>query len=87
MHEQVSLTIEGKPGQEVQVWYRGSASDDTDDPAPIVYTGKLGADGRVTISVPRAYLVVGYPTRKGGTPLPLHDDNSTSRTVKLPADQ
>jgi len=32
-----------------------------DEPPPPVYSGRLGADGRVTVSVPCAYLVVVSP--------------------------
>ena len=81
MDNQISLTIEGEPGQEVQVWYRGDR--ESEEPAPIVYTGKLGPDGRVTVSVPRAYLLVGTPTRRGGVPLQLHTETGPSKTVQL----
>jgi hypothetical protein len=65
------LTIEGTPGEEVQIWYRGSSDTEQGDPAPIVFTGRLGSDGRVTVVVPQAYLVVGKPNRRGGMPLDM----------------
>jgi hypothetical protein len=85
--ETISLTIEGKPGQDVQVWYRGDRDSESEDPAPIVYTGKIGADGSVTISVPRAYLVLGTPVRRGGIPLELHREEGASKTVRMPENQ
>ena len=87
MDQHISLTIEGEPGQEVQVWYRGDRDSDSDDPAPIVYTGKLDSDGRVTVQVPRAYLVVGFPTRRGGVPAPLHEETGDSKTIRLTSAQ
>jgi hypothetical protein len=53
----VSLTIEGEPGAEVEVVYR----DRGDEPPPSAYTGKLGPDGRVTVSLPRGYFLVFSP--------------------------
>lgn len=87
--ETIELTIVGGPGEEVQVWYRGNMGDDPDlgDPAPIVYTGKLGIDGRVTISVPRAYLVLGRPVKRAALPLPLHEEIAASKTVELPPEK
>ena len=57
MVEMASLTIEEEPGAHVQVLYR----DRGDDPPPPVFTGRLGPDGRVTVSVPRGYFVVLSP--------------------------
>jgi hypothetical protein len=79
----LSLTIEGEPGEEVQVWYRGDRDADSGDPAPIVYTGTLDADGRVTISVPRAYLVLGTPVRRNGMPLDLQGEKANNKTVRM----
>ena len=79
--DEIDLNIEGEPGEEVQVWYRG---DQETGEAPIVYTGKLGPDGRVTVSVPRAYLVLGRPIRSGGVPLDLHGEMATTKTIRLP---
>ena len=88
-NEKIDLTIEGEPGEEVQIWYRGDRDRDPEegDPAPIVYTGKLGPDGRVTVSVPRAYLILGRPVRRGGTPLALHSETGRSKTVRFPKDK
>jgi cellulose biosynthesis protein BcsQ len=77
----ISLTIEGDPGEDVQVWFRGDR--ETGD-APIVYTGKIGSDGRVVVSVPRAYLMLGRPVRRGGIPLDLQNEKGSTRTVRLP---
>jgi hypothetical protein len=85
MAEQISLTIEGEPGQEVQVWYRGDR--ESEEPAPIVYTGKLDEKGSLTITVPRAYLLVGSPTRRGGIPLQLGGEDGPSKTVRLTSTQ
>ena len=79
----ISLTIEGEPGQEVQVWYKGDREADVDDPAPIVFTGKIGPDRRVTTTVPRAHLMVGVPTRANGTLYKLNEEDGDSKTVKL----
>jgi len=75
--ENVSLTIEGEPGEEVRVVYRSNA----DPQPPPVWNGNLGPDGRVTISVPRAYLVV--LGRHGEAVLRLFETESTSETVRF----
>lgn len=83
----IELTIEGQPGEEFQIWYRGGRGDTKNaDLAPIVYTGKLGQDGRLTISVPRAYLLLGRPVRRGGIPLALHRESGSTKTARLPQD-
>ncbi len=79
--DEISLTIEGEAGQEFQIWYRGN--QDAGE-APIVQTGKLGADGRLTVQVPRAYLLLGKPVRAEGVPLDLQQEAGASRTVRLP---
>ncbi|MDQ6788651.1 MAG: hypothetical protein M3033_17750 [Acidobacteriota bacterium] len=83
MQKEIYLTVEGEPGQEIQIWYRGDRDDDSGDPAPIVFTGKLGADGRVTIRVPRAYLCVGFPERRACQPLELFNEKGDSFTVRF----
>src|SRR5829696_4612528 len=83
---EIYLTIEGDPGQEVQVWYRGDQSADMEDPAPIIFTGLLGEDGRITVRVPRAYLCIGYPVRRGCQPHRLDEADGDSVTVRLAAD-
>jgi hypothetical protein len=77
----MKLTIVGRPYEEVEVWYRGDR--DTGE-APLVHTGKLAKDGRLTITVPRAYLVVGKPGRRSGVPLDLHNEKSSTFTYPLP---
>ena len=79
--EPVSLTVESEPGEDVQIWYRG---DREAARAPIVYTGKIGPEGSVVVSVPRAYLMVGKPERQSGIPLNLQREQGSARTVLLP---
>jgi hypothetical protein len=81
--ENIDLTIEGKPGDEVQVWYRGDREIEEGDLAPIIYTGRIGSNGRVIVSVPRAYLVLGRPVRQTVTTLPLHEETAAAKTVRL----
>jgi hypothetical protein len=76
----VMVTVEGRPGEDVQVWYRG---DRETGEAPIVFTGKLGPDGRIDIPLPRAYLLLGRPNRRGGIPLALDKETQSAITVKL----
>lgn len=78
----IDLTIEGAPDEAVQVWYRGDMETGS---APLVFTGKLGVDGRVTITVPRVYVLVGRPTRSGGIPMKLHEVQGNTASVKLSA--
>jgi hypothetical protein len=78
--DKIQLTVVGEPGEEIQIRYRG---DRETGEAPVVYTGNLGPDGRVTIPVPRAYLVLGGSARTGVTPLELHDEKESARTVHL----
>ncbi|HEX8652839.1 MAG TPA: hypothetical protein VF708_18630 [Pyrinomonadaceae bacterium] len=73
-----SLTIEGKPGEEVRVLYR----DRGDEPPPPIWEGKLGADGRVTIDVPQGYLVV-LGSNGGQAVLELYKTKPASETVRL----
>ncbi|HET9767520.1 MAG TPA: hypothetical protein VFS60_11775 [Thermoanaerobaculia bacterium] len=82
----IKLTIEGPPGETVQVWHRGNAGDDPElgDPAPIVFTGEICDDGRVTIEVPRKYLVLGRPTKRGALPMRLDLEQGEAKTVQLP---
>ena len=80
-HNTISLTVEGQPGEDIQIWYRGDR--DADDPAPIVFTGKLDETGPVTVSVPRAYLLVGRPERQDGTPVSWGAETDSDKTVKL----
>ncbi len=75
------MTIEGAPGEKVEIWYRG---DRATGEAPLVYSGKLGRTGRVTLKVPRAYLVIGKPGRRSGTPLDLQREGSSSHTLQMP---
>ncbi len=63
MQKEIYLTIEGEPGREVQVWYRGDQDSDLPDFSPVVFTGKLGSDGRITVRIPRVYLCVGFPEK------------------------
>lgn len=86
MQNEIYLTIEGEPQKEVQVWYRGDRdvdSEENGDSAPIVFTGKLGVDGRITVRVPRAYLCVGSPERRGCVPIQLNDEAGDSVTVRI----
>ena len=74
------LTIIGKPGAEVRIVYR----DRGDEPPPDVWSGKLGSDGKATVSVPQAYLVV---LGSGESiPLPLHQTPAETETVNLKFD-
>jgi hypothetical protein len=75
--EKVSLTIIGEPGEEVRVVYRSNA----DPQPPPVWEGNLGRDGRETIPVPRAYLVV--IGRSGQVVLRLHESEDTALSVRL----
>ena len=79
--EQVSLTIVGEPGEEVRVVYRSNA----DPQPPPVWEGKLGQDGRETITVPRAYLVVIGKSEQAV--LSLHESEDTAVTVRLSESQ
>lgn len=89
MQNEIYLTIEGEPQREVQVWYRGSGAavdseeNGSDNPAPIIFTGKLGADGRVTVRVPRAYLCIGSPERRDCVPLRLNEESGNTASVRL----
>ena len=82
--ENIDLTIEGAAGDQVQVWYRGNQGSDDPDPAPIIYTARIGTNGRVIVSVPREYLALGRPVRRGATPLDLREEKAASKTVRLP---
>jgi hypothetical protein len=83
MKNEIYLTIEGKPEQEVQVWYRGDRDADIDDPAPIVFTGILGTDGRISVRVPRAYLCIGYPEKQSCQPHNFYEEKDDRVTVRL----
>ncbi|HEY4647690.1 MAG TPA: hypothetical protein VIG95_01235, partial [Gemmatimonadales bacterium] len=81
----IELTVEGSPGQEFQIWFRANPdSQSLGYFAQIVYTGEVGPQGSVTISVPRAYLMLGKPVRRAGEPLDLSNEQGPSKTVKLP---
>lgn len=82
----VMLTINGVEGEPVQIWYRGAQDAPGDDPAPIVYTGIVGKHGTLTVIVPRAYLVLGRPTRRGGVPLALHQETAPAWSVRMPSE-
>jgi hypothetical protein len=82
MQEEIYLTVAGKPGEQVQVWYRGDATSDLADPSPIVFTGKLGLDGQITVRVPRAYLCLGFPEKSGCKPLDLSKEKGDAFTVQ-----
>jgi hypothetical protein len=75
-NEEVSLTIVGEPGEEVRVVYRSNA----DLQPPPVWEGNLGRDGRETITVPRAYVVV--IGKSGQAVLRLHESEDTALTVR-----
>lgn len=77
--ESIQLTIEGEPGEKLTVRYRGNREED--DPSPIVYEGAIGSDGRLTVAVPRAYLVI--LSRHGTMPLMLHEEPGTQKTIRL----
>jgi len=83
MQKEIFLTIEGEAGQDVQVWYRGDQSADVEELAPIVFTGILGMDGRITVRVPRAVLCVGYPERRACQPHNFRQEEGDSVTVRL----
>lgn len=76
--ETTALTIEGQPHEKVTVVYRGNRDD---DPPPAIWIGDLGPQGRVTIDVPQAYIVLlGESEDK---PLQLFDTKPRSLTVRL----
>jgi hypothetical protein len=77
--ERVTLTIEGEAEEQVRVLYRSNA----DPQPPPIWEGKLGADGRITVSVPRAYIVV--ISGSGQAVLRLHESDATQKTVRLTA--
>ncbi len=79
--EKVSLTIVGEPGEEVRVVYRSNA----DPLPPPVWQGNLGGDGRETIPVPRARLVVVGKSRH--VELRLHESEDTAVTARLSESQ
>ena len=79
--EKVSLTMVGEPEEEVRVVYRSNA----DPQPPPVWEGNLGRDGRETIEVPRAYLVV--VGKSGQAVLRLHESEDTALTVRLSESQ
>ena len=91
MQKEIYLTIEGEPEQAVQAWHRGNRDDESPDSAPVIFTGKLGSDGRVTVRVPRAYLCVGFPEKSGCQPHHFENETGDNVTVslaaKLPSDQ
>jgi hypothetical protein len=49
-----------------------------------VFTGRIGTDGRVETPVPRGYLLVGRPTRRGGVPVPMDTAKGNTVTITLP---
>ncbi len=87
MQEEIYLPIEGEPGREVQVWYRGDRDSELPDPSPVVFTGKLGSDGRITVRIPRAYLCIGVPEKAGCDPHDFENEKGDSVTVSLKAEQ
>ena len=87
MQKEIYLTIKGEPGREVQVWYRGDRDSESADPAPVVFTGKLGSDGRVTVRVPRAYLCVGFPEKVGCQPHHFENETGDDVTISLETEQ
>jgi hypothetical protein len=86
MQSEIYLTIEGEPGQEVQVWYRGSQDSDLPNSSPVIFTGKLGADGRITVRVPRAYLCVGIPEKAGCKPFNFENETDENVTISFKAE-
>ncbi len=78
-NEPVTLTIEGEAEEQVRVLYRSNA----DPQPPPIWEGKLGVDGRTTISVPRAYLVV--VGASGEAVLRLHESEAPEQTIRLTA--
>ena len=76
----VSVNVEGVPGEPVQIWSRGNRESGE---APILFTGKIGDNGRVSVTVPRDYLMLGRPVRSDGTPLDLLKEQAAAVTVKL----
>jgi hypothetical protein len=76
-----SLTISGKPHEEVRVVYR----DRGEEPPPPIWEGTLGADGRVTVDVPQGYLVI--LGTSGQAVLRLHETKPASQTVRLGSTQ
>lgn len=87
MQKEIYLTIEGESGREVQVWYRGDQGSDLPDPSPVVFTGKLGSDGRITVRIPRAYLCVGFPEKYRCNPYHFEKETGDNVTISLKAEQ
>lgn len=83
MVDNIDLTIEGRPGDDVQIWYRGNREAEDGDAAPVIYTGRIGSNGRVVVSVPRAYLLLGRPNRRVVTVLDLIEEKASTKTVVL----
>lgn len=75
--EQAELTIDGIAGDEVVVNYLNRG----EDPPPPIWTGPLGHEGRVTIRVPHAYLIV--RSAHGDAILKLHEARPERETVVL----
>lgn len=76
----IQLKIEGEPGVELTIRYRGN-SDEDEAPSPVVYEGAIEAAGSVTVIVPRIYLVI--LSRHGTLPLRMHEETGSNKTVKL----
>lgn len=72
-----SLTLIGKPGEKAKVIYR----DRGDEPPPPIWEGQIGGEGRVTIDVPQAYLVV--LGSRVHVPLRLFETKPVALTVAL----
>ncbi len=87
MQKEIYLTIEAESGREVQVWYRGDQDSDLPDFSPVVFTGKLGSDGRITVRIPRAYLCVGFPEKYGCIPHHFEKETGDSVTISLKAEK
>jgi len=81
MTENINLVIQGLPGDQVQVWYKGE--DEMDEPAPVIYTGRFGSDGVIFVSVPRVHVHVGRPVRVTVLSLPLMNEVGPAKLVKL----
>jgi MinD-like ATPase involved in chromosome partitioning or flagellar assembly len=78
--DSVLLTLVGYPGDEVQIWRK---ADSKLGKNPVLYSGQIGSDGRVVVSVPRAYLFVGRRMSDGGVPIDLSNEQTATRTVDL----
>lgn len=76
--EKTTLTIEGKPEEEIKILYRNRG----DEPPPPVWEGKLDANGRVTVDIPAGYLLV-FGSSGRDYILRLYETRPATLTIRL----